>query len=121
MIVQPTKLTLITKQVISLKHFTAVYHSTKTFKTTIFLTILNICLDLPLMIHFYGRNKLTTVQLRTELPMCLRCGSQPYMWPEKPFAAGNWSRDLLLKFFRCLQFFYQKYCWCQIFGVSFLY
>ena len=57
---QPTQLTLITKQVISLKHFTAVYHSIKTFKITIFLTILNmnICLDLPLMIHFYGRNKL---------------------------------------------------------------
>ena len=58
MSVQPTKLTLITKQVISLKHFTAVYHCVKTFKITVFLTILNICLDLPLMIHFYGRNKL---------------------------------------------------------------
>ena len=58
MSVQLTKLTLTTKQVISLKHFTAVYHSIKIFKITIFLTILNICLDLPLMIHFYRRNKL---------------------------------------------------------------
>ena len=34
--VQPTKLTLIIKQLISLKHFTAVYHSIKTFKISIF-------------------------------------------------------------------------------------
>ena len=56
---QPTKLTLITKQVISLKHFTAVYQSIKTFKCTIFLTILNICLGLPLLrtkqtVRFYS-------------------------------------------------------------------
>ena len=41
-----------------IKTFPAVYCSIKTFKITIFLTILNICLDLPLMIHFYGQNKL---------------------------------------------------------------
>ena len=56
--VQPTKLTLITKQVVSLKHFTAVYQGIETFKITIFFTILDILLDLLMMIHFYGRNKL---------------------------------------------------------------
>ena len=43
------------------------------------------------------------VLLRTEVPKMWFtrrvCGS------EQPFAAGNWSLDLLFKFFRCLQFF----------------
>ena len=48
--VQLTKLTLIIKQVISLKHFTADYHRIEISKITIFLTILNNCSYLPLFI-----------------------------------------------------------------------
>ena len=52
--VLPTKLTLIIKQVMSLKDFTTDYHSIQTLKITIFLTILNHCLDLPQKIPFTG-------------------------------------------------------------------
>ena len=45
---------------------------------------------------------------------CRICG------PEQPFAAGNWSQNLLLKFFQRLQFFYQKNCFYRICYASFL-
>ena len=48
----------------------------------------------------------TTVLLRTGLPKTLLTGH--ICDPEQPFAAGNWSQDLLLKFFDVCNFLPKK-------------